>query len=54
MTPLTKDARETIRKRAEQEPKFRKALLREAIELMRSGDEKTARAILLISQRKSA
>jgi hypothetical protein len=43
---LTKDFRETIRERARQEPKFRQALLREAIELMLSGDEKTGRAIL--------
>jgi hypothetical protein len=44
--PLTKDFRETIRERAQQEPQFRKALLHEAIELMLSGDEKTGRAIL--------
>src|ERR1035441_5759808 len=44
--PLTKDFRETIRDRAQQDPRFRKALLREAIELMLSGDEKTGRAIL--------
>ena len=43
---LTKDFRETIRERAQQEPQFRKALLREAIELLLSGDEKTGRAIL--------
>jgi hypothetical protein len=43
---LTKEFRETIRERAQQEPKFRRALLREAIELMLSGDEKTGRAIL--------
>ena len=43
---LTKDFRETIRERAQQEPQFRKALLCEAIELMLSGDEKTGRAIL--------
>ena len=43
---LTKDFRETIRDRAQREPAFRKALLREAIELMLSGDEKTGRAIL--------
>jgi len=43
---LTKDFRETIRERAQQDPRFRKALLREAIELMLSGDEKTGRAIL--------
>lgn len=50
---LTKDFRETIRERAEQEPEFRKALRREAIELMRSGDEKTGRAILLLLKRRS-
>ena len=44
--PLTKDFRETIRARAQREPRFRKALLREAIELMLSGDEKMGRAIL--------
>ena len=43
---LTKDFRETIRERAQREPRFRKALLREAIELMLSSDEKTGRAIL--------
>ena len=43
---LTKDFRETIRERAQREPRFRIALLREAIELMLSGDEKTGRAIL--------
>ncbi|MCX6975840.1 MAG: transcriptional regulator [Verrucomicrobia bacterium] len=42
----TKDFRETIGERARQEPQFRKALLREAAELMLSGDEKTGRAIL--------
>ena len=45
-TALIKDFRETIRERAQREPRFRKALLREAIELMLSGDEKTGRAIL--------
>jgi DNA-binding phage protein len=43
---LTRDFRETIRERAQREPKFRRALLREAIELMLSGDEQTGRAIL--------
>jgi hypothetical protein len=38
--------RKTIRERAQREPRFRRALLREAIELMLSGDEKTGRAIL--------
>lgn len=36
---LTKDFRQTIRERAQQESKFGKALLREVIELMLSGDE---------------
>jgi DNA-binding phage protein len=44
--PLTRDFRVTIRDRAQRQPEFRKALLREAIELMLSGDEKTGRAIL--------
>jgi len=44
--PLTRDFRETIRERAQRESRFRKALLREAIQLMLSGDEKTGRAIL--------
>lgn len=43
---LTKDFRETIRHRAQHQPAFRKVLLREAIELMLSEDEKTGRAIL--------
>ena len=43
---LTRDFRETIRERAQQDPQFRKALLREAIELMLSGDERTGRALL--------
>ncbi len=42
----TKNFRETIGERARQEPQFRKALLREAVDLMLSGDEKTGRAIL--------
>ena len=43
---LTRDFRETIRERAQREPRFRQALLREAIELMLAGDERTGRAIL--------
>lgn len=43
---LTRDFRETIRGRAQAEPAFRKALLREAIELMLSGDERTGRTLL--------
>lgn len=43
---LTRDFRETVRERAQREPAFRRALLREAVELMLSGDETTGRAIL--------
>ncbi len=44
---LTKDFPETIRKRAQRQPKFRQPLLREAIELMRNGDKRTSRAGIL-------
>lgn len=44
--PLTKNFRETVRERVDREPKFRAALLREAIGLMQSGDEKTGLALL--------
>jgi len=43
---LTRDFRDTIRERAQREPAFRQALLREGIELMTSGDFDTGRAIL--------
>jgi DNA-binding phage protein len=43
---LTRDFRETIRERAQREPAFRQALLREGIELLASGDFATGRAIL--------
>jgi hypothetical protein len=48
---LTRDFRETIRDRAQREPKFRQALLREAIELMLSGDERTGRGIRMSTRR---
>ena len=52
---LTKDFRETIRERAQREPQFRKALLREAIELMLSGDRRRAgRSCATISTPQSA
>ena len=44
--PLTRDFRETIRERALKEPAFRRALLREAMELMLNGDVKTGKALL--------
>jgi DNA-binding phage protein len=43
---LTRDFRETIRERAKREPAFRRALLREGLELMASGDFVTGRAII--------
>ncbi len=44
--PLTKDFRETIRERAQEEPAFRRALLQEAIELMLTGDIATGKALV--------
>jgi len=43
---LTRDFRETIRDRAQREPKFRQGLLREGLELIYNGDFVTGRAIL--------
>lgn len=43
---LTKNFRDTIRERAQHDPAFRRALLREAIELMLAGDVKTGRALV--------
>jgi DNA-binding phage protein len=44
--PLTRDFRETIRDRAQRDPKFRKELLRMGLEAMLSGDIILAKAIL--------
>jgi DNA-binding phage protein len=43
---LTRDFRETVRDRAQREPKFRQGLLREGLELIYNGDFITGRAIL--------
>jgi DNA-binding phage protein len=43
---LTKDFKETVKARMERSPKFRRALLREAIECLLSGDIDTGKAIL--------
>jgi DNA-binding phage protein len=43
---LTRDFRETIRERAQNEPAFRQGLLREGLELLYNGDFVTGRAIL--------
>lgn len=44
--PLTHDFKETIRARAQAEPEFRQALLREAIECIINGDLTTGKAVL--------
>jgi DNA-binding phage protein len=44
--PLTHDFKETIRARAQREPKFRQALLREAVESYLNGDLDTGKAVL--------
>jgi len=41
---LTRDFRETVRERAEQDPAFRRALLREALEVMQNGEYEVGRA----------
>lgn len=44
--PLTRDFKETVKKRAECDPDFAKALLHEAIDLLLDGDPSTAKLIL--------
>jgi DNA-binding phage protein len=44
--PLTHDFKETIRERAQRDPDFRQALLREAVECMLNGDLATGKAVL--------
>lgn len=44
--PLTHDFKETIRARAQREPAFRRALLREAVECILNGDLATGKAVL--------
>lgn len=43
---LTRDFKETVKKRAECDPDFAKALLHEAVDLMLDGDSATAKLIL--------
>jgi DNA-binding phage protein len=43
---LTRDFKETIRSRAERDPRFRKELLREGVECMLGGDIATGKTIL--------
>src|SRR5260370_36578381 len=44
--PLTHDFKETIRARAQRDPDFRQALLREAVECVIHGDLATGKAVL--------
>ena len=44
--PLTHDFKETIRARAQTDPKFRQALLHEAVESYLNGDLETGKAVL--------
>jgi hypothetical protein len=43
---LTKDFEETVRRRLQREPAFRKALLKEAIECFIAGDVDTGKTVL--------
>ena len=43
---LTRDFKETVKKRVDNDPEFARALLNEAIELMLDGDAATAKLIL--------
>jgi DNA-binding phage protein len=44
--PLTHDFKETVRARAQRDPEFRQALLREAVECILNGDLPTGKAVL--------
>ncbi|HBY63895.1 MAG TPA: transcriptional regulator [Solibacterales bacterium] len=44
--PLTHDFKETVRARAQRDPKFRQALLREAVESILNGELDTGKAVL--------
>ena len=43
---LTRSFKQTVKARAERDPKFRAALLQEAVEQMLSGDMETGKAVL--------
>jgi hypothetical protein len=44
--PLTRDFKDTVKARMERSPKFRRALLREAVECFLSGDVETGKTML--------
>ncbi len=43
---LTRDFKDTVRERAQRDSEFRQALLKEALELLRTGDLEVGQAIL--------
>ena len=44
--PLSRDFTETVRERARRQPKFRRALLKNAVEVLLSGEVETGKALL--------
>lgn len=44
--PLTKDFKDTVKARMERSPKFRRAVLRQAIECLLAGDVETGKVML--------
>jgi hypothetical protein len=46
LMPLTHDVKETIRARAQRDPAFREALLRESIECILNGDLDIGKSVL--------
>jgi DNA-binding phage protein len=44
--PLTREFKETVKARAERDPEFRAALLKEAVELLLDGDLETGKSVL--------
>ena len=44
--PLTRDFRETVRARAERDPAFREALLKEGVECLLAGDVEAGKIVL--------
>jgi DNA-binding phage protein len=43
---LTREFKETVKERADRDPAFREALLKEAVELLLAGDLETGKAVL--------
>lgn len=44
--PLTRDFKETVQTRAERDPAFRQALLKEGVECLLAGDFKAGKIVL--------